>query len=70
MDIEIDPADLKALLGTTSSVVLLDVREPWECQVARIEAAKHIPMGQVPSRAHAELDPESHIVAICHHGGF
>ena len=48
--------------------MLLDVREPWEFETARIEGAKLIPMGDVPSRAHQELDPEDHIVVYCHHG--
>ncbi len=25
-------------------------------------------MGDIPSRAHAELDPEQRIIAVCHHG--
>jgi rhodanese-related sulfurtransferase len=48
--------------------VLLDVREPWEWQTARIEGARHMPMREVPARV-AELDPEREVVAICHHGG-
>jgi len=28
----------------------------------------HIPMGDIPSRAHQELDPDAHIVVVCHHG--
>jgi len=27
-----------------------------------------MPMGDVPGRAHQELDPEEHIVVLCHHG--
>ncbi len=27
-----------------------------------------MPMGDIPSRAFSELDPDSHIVVICHHG--
>lgn len=31
--------------------------------------APHLcPMGEVPSRANQELDPEDHVVVICHHG--
>jgi rhodanese-related sulfurtransferase len=48
--------------------VLLDVREPWEYQTARFEDSVLMPMGDVPSRAHAELDPDAHIVVMCHHG--
>jgi rhodanese-related sulfurtransferase len=47
---------------------VLDVREPWEYGAARIEGSKHIPMGDIPSRFSQELDPEDHIVVVCHHG--
>lgn len=67
---EISPRELKELLasGVKNGFVLLDVREPWEQEEARIEGSILMPMGDIPSRAHQELDPESHIVAVCHHG--
>jgi rhodanese-related sulfurtransferase len=68
MDYEIAPEAVKSKLDTGESFALLDVREPWEVQTASIDGAKLIPMGDVPSRAHQELDPEEHIVVICHHG--
>jgi rhodanese-related sulfurtransferase len=48
--------------------VLLDVREPWEFQTASIPGGLLMPMGEVPSRAHNELDPDAPIVVMCHHG--
>jgi len=48
--------------------LLLDVREPWEYQTAHLADSHLIPMGDVPSRAHAELDPDAPIVVLCHHG--
>jgi rhodanese-related sulfurtransferase len=48
--------------------VLLDVREPWEFQIANLPDSLLMPMGEVTSRAHAELDPDAHIVVLCHHG--
>ncbi len=48
--------------------VLLDVREPWEFQAASLPGSLLMPMGDVTSRAHAELDPDAHIVVLCHHG--
>ena len=48
--------------------LLLDVREPWEWETARIEGSQHIPMREVPARL-AELDPDREVVAVCHHGG-
>jgi rhodanese-related sulfurtransferase len=68
MDYEITPEEVKGKLDAKQEFVLLDVREPWESQTANIAGAKLIPMGDVPSRAHQELDPEEHIVVLCHHG--
>lgn len=68
MDFEIGAAQVKAMLKRGEKFVLLDVREPWECEKASIEGSKQIPMGDIPSRAHQELDPEEHIVVLCHHG--
>lgn len=68
MDYEITPEDVKGKLDAKQDLVLLDVREPWECETASIAGAKLMPMGDVPSRAHQELDPEEHIVVMCHHG--
>jgi rhodanese-related sulfurtransferase len=48
--------------------VLLDVREPWEFSTAQIPGSLLMPMGEVRSRAHTELDPDAHIVVVCHHG--
>ena len=48
--------------------VLLDVREPWEQQICRIEGSELMPMRTVPARAN-ELEPERATVCVCHHGG-
>jgi rhodanese-related sulfurtransferase len=68
MDFEISPNQVKALQQRGEVFTLLDVREPSEWEASRIEWAKHIPMGDVPTRAHRELDPDAHIVVMCHHG--
>jgi rhodanese-related sulfurtransferase len=68
MDYEITAEDVKAAVDRKEPVTLIDVREPWEYQTARIEGATLIPMGEIPSRAHQELDPEAHIIVYCHHG--
>lgn len=47
--------------------LLLDVREPWEFQTCHIDGAAAMPMRTVPARL-AELDPDLHVVCICHHG--
>ncbi len=68
MDYEIDPEDVKARRESGAKFTLLDVREPWEFETARIEGAVLIPMNQIPLRARQELDANEHIVVLCHHG--
>ena len=63
----ITPGELKERLDRREDLVLLDVREPWEVALARIEGSKLIPMAEILDRA-AELDPEAYTVVICHHG--
>lgn len=67
LDYEISPADAATLLSENKTH-LLDVREPWEYATAHIEPSILMPMGEVPARAHQELDPEAHLVVLCHHG--
>jgi rhodanese-related sulfurtransferase len=68
MDYEIMPEEVKSKLDQGETFTLLDVREPWEFETAHMDGAKLLPMGDIPSRAHQELDPEEHIVVVCHHG--
>ncbi len=68
MEYEISVSEFKSLQDGAGDVTLLDVREPWELQTAQIAGSKHIPMGEVPARFNQELDPEDHIVVVCHHG--
>jgi len=58
---------LKSRLDAGERPVLLDVREPWEFELARIEGSTLIPMSQLEDR-YTELDPGSETVVICHHG--
>jgi rhodanese-related sulfurtransferase len=62
---------LQAFVGAHPGATLLDVRQPWEVELARIELAGaqalHIPMDELPARL-AELNPAQPIVCICHHG--
>ena len=51
-----------------SRVRLIDVREPWEYATASIPSSTLIPMGEFASRAHQELDPDDHLLILCHHG--
>ena len=47
--------------------LLLDVRQPWEFDVCKIDNSVLLPMAQVPERI-SSLDATREIVVICHHG--
>ena len=65
---EISVDTLARQLQQPSPPRLLDVREPYEIDLASIPGATLMPMGDVPSRAHQELDPDQPVVVLCHHG--
>lgn len=67
LDYEIAPAEAAALLKEKGARVI-DVREPWEFETVHIDGSELMPMGDVPARAHQELDPEERLVVLCHHG--
>jgi adenylyltransferase/sulfurtransferase len=64
---EIDPLTLKEWRDSGKKFVLVDVREPQEWEIAHIEGAKLIPLGQLAGRVN-ELDTADEIVLQCHHG--
>jgi rhodanese-related sulfurtransferase len=59
--------ELKTKLDAGDRPELLDVREPWEFELARIEGSRLIPLSELPDRF-TELDPAAETVVICHHG--
>jgi rhodanese-related sulfurtransferase len=67
LDYEIAPSEA-APLFRQGKIQLIDVREPWEFATARIDGSVSMPMGEVPVRAHQELDPDKRVVIMCHHG--
>jgi rhodanese-related sulfurtransferase len=72
---QIRPNQLEAWFASLpegATPLVLDVREPHELAIARVQDAGvevlTIPMGVVPVRI-AELDPQRPIACLCHHGG-
>jgi len=67
---EITAQDAKKKLDEGAGMVLVDVREPGEHQICRIEGAKLIPMSTVPQKLQEleALADESLLVVYCHHG--
>jgi rhodanese-related sulfurtransferase len=63
----ITPSELKERLDGGDRPEILDVRESWEFELARIEGSTLIPLSELPDRFR-ELDPAAETVVICHHG--
>jgi molybdopterin/thiamine biosynthesis adenylyltransferase/rhodanese-related sulfurtransferase len=64
---EMSPVELATALQERPAPVVLDVREPWEWEIARIAGSRLLPLGQLPSRL-AELEAGAEIVTVCHRG--
>jgi|SRR5687767_3990247 len=64
---EISAADLKRRLEEGGDIQLIDVREPEEYAVAKIEGAKLIPLGELMNRIN-ELNPTRETVIHCKTG--
>jgi len=64
---EISAGELRDERARNPNVLLLDVREPFEWEIAHIEDARLVPLGELPARLR-ELDGHSDIVTMCHHG--
>lgn len=64
---EFTPQDLQQELTSNVNIVLLDVREPWEFEIAHIANSVPIPMGQINMRFN-EIPMDKTVVVVCHHG--
>jgi len=65
---ELSPAEFVATLAGRPATLLIDVREAWELDIARLPEALHIPMAEVPSRL-GEIDRARDVVVLCRSGG-
>jgi rhodanese-related sulfurtransferase len=68
--LEITPQEVQRRLQAGEKLALIDVREPLEFQLSRIEGAELIPMRSVPaelSRLDGQAD-ETPLIVFCHHG--
>jgi len=63
----ITPAELSRLLNSGEPVAVIDVREPYEWEFARIPTARLMPLATLPDAA-ADIDPDADVVVYCHHG--
>lgn len=66
--LEITPEELKEKLENGEDIILIDVREPVEYEINRIEGSKLIPLSKLPEKVN-ELDQTREIVLYCKMGG-
>ena len=65
---EITVEELKKKLDAKEDILVLDVREPHELEICRLEGTKEIPLGDLETRF-AELDKEKELIVHCRSGG-
>jgi len=65
-EISVHEAD-ELLENTATPPLVLDVREPWEAEICRLNNAELIPMRQIPEKL-SVLPKDRHILVLCHHG--
>ena len=61
------PQALSTLLNAGESVVVIDVREPYEWAIGRIPTARLMPLATIPDAAHG-VDRDANVIVYCHHG--
>ena len=68
--LEVSPSETNSRLTGENAAILIDVREPEEFALARIDGAQLVPMQSVPGelqRLEAMAD-ERDLIVMCHHG--
>jgi molybdopterin/thiamine biosynthesis adenylyltransferase/rhodanese-related sulfurtransferase/molybdopterin converting factor small subunit len=66
-ELEVTPKALKQLIDDGKDMVILDVREPFEYEIAHLDNAKLVPLGELAAHVN-ELDTARPIVVYCHTG--
>jgi rhodanese-related sulfurtransferase len=66
-DIEIEPREVRQMFARGEEFLLVDVREPWEYDTARIEGSMLVPLREIPGNV-ARLAGAERLVLYCHHG--
>jgi len=65
--VEVSAPALRHLLASGNQVQLVDVREPWEWGICRLDGATLLPLRELPQRFE-DLDPKRPVVTYCHTG--
>ena len=69
MSVEITPRELAKQIENGQAIRLIDVRQPWEHERAKLAGSVLIPLNELPARV-SEItgEPAALIVVYCHHG--
>jgi adenylyltransferase/sulfurtransferase len=65
---QISPRELAKRIENGQTVRLLDVRQPWESQLASLPGSIHIPLNELPQRSREIETTAGVVVVYCHHG--
>jgi rhodanese-related sulfurtransferase len=69
MPLEITPRELAKQIENGQAIRLLDVRQPWENELARLPDSLLIPLNELPTRvSEVPSDSATLLVVYCHHG--
>lgn len=70
MPLEITPQQLDTRLKNGEKVIILDVREPAETAITRLEGSVAIPMGSIPGELQKieGFADQADVAVLCHHG--
>lgn len=66
-DLQIEPQEVKQRIENGEKLVMVDVREPWENEICRLEGSVLIPMQELPARL-GWLEEQNELVIYCHLG--
>ncbi|MHB8580541.1 MAG: rhodanese-like domain-containing protein [Ignavibacteriaceae bacterium] len=63
----LSPGEIKEILVKEKDIRLIDVREEWEYQIAKLENSELMPLSNFGDHL-SKLSPDEKIIVYCHHG--
>ncbi len=67
LPLQIEPETLATWRAEGIALTLIDVREPWETELCRIDGSLDLPMGEIQESLD-RIPDDRPIVVLCHHG--
>lgn len=66
-DLQITVKEVNERIARGESLLLVDVREPWEFELCRLPGAKSIPLGALAASVN-DLQSAAEVICYCHRG--